>query len=161
MNFRDQVFAHLSRYKADVLGISEPGIFRHRGRELPKAHILPLAHREKNILERYRARFFASDHARINFHRYFHHLNSSQALCINFFYPLIAENALRLFLEYLGVDPHADMRPLFEKESDIERAATRTSFDFYIENGAASRIQRLRPCVAATISPEASCCASS
>lgn len=140
MKFRDHVLEHLSRHKLDILGIDEDGIFRHMGKDLPKAHILPLEHREKNILDSYRGQFFSSDHSGIDFHHGFHHLNSSQALCINFFYPLIVENALGLFLEYLGVAAGSEIRSLFEKESDIEQAATRTSFDFYLENGVASRI---------------------
>jgi len=133
MNFRDLACEHLSQYKVEVLRVKENGIFHYRGRDIPKTHILPIAHRDKNILERYRNQFFASDHAQIKFHRFFHHLNASQALCINFFYPLIAENMLGLFLKFLGIDPTSGLKSLFEKESDIEQAARRTSFDFYTQ----------------------------
>ncbi len=132
MKFRNLACAHLSRYKVDSLGIREDGIFRYRKRNIPKSHILPIALRDRNILEQYRHEFFTSSHSKISFHRYFHHLNSSQALCINFFYPLIAENKLELFLKFLGVDPVSDFEALFEKESDIEKAKRRTSFDFFM-----------------------------
>jgi hypothetical protein len=140
MNFRDLACGHLSRYKVEALGVNENGIFRYRGRSIPKSHILPLDHRDANILERYRAQFFASDYARIKFHEYFHHLNSSQALCINFFYPLIAENRMDLFLSFLGVNSATGFKALFEKESDIEQAKRRTSFDFYAQLADAGNI---------------------
>ena len=133
MNFRDLACAHLSRYKVEALGVSEDGIFHHRGRAIPKTHILPMGHRDENILKNYRHQFFASDYAKISFHQYFHHLNSSQALCINFFYPLIAENKIDLFLKFLGIDSPAGIDALFEKESDLEQAKRRTSFDFYAQ----------------------------
>ena len=140
MSFRDLACAHLSRYKVDILGVSDHGIFNYRGRDIPKSHILPIDHRDKNILERYRHQFFASDYANINFHQYFHHLNSSQALCINFFYPLIAENKIDLFLKFLGIDSAAGINALFEKESDLEQAKRRTSFDFYAQLASTSNI---------------------
>ena len=133
MNFRDLACEHLSRYKVDVLGVAEDGIFRHRGRDLPKSHILPLGVAERNILQAYRQQFYDSDYSKIKFHQYFHHLNSSQALCINFFYPLIAEKKLEMFLEFLGVDATGISIFEFEKESDLERARRRTSFDFYVK----------------------------
>lgn len=133
MNFRNLACRHLSQYKVDVLGVSENGIFHYRGRDIPKTHILPINDRDQNILKKYRDHFFSSDYAQIKFHQFFHHLNSSQALCINLFYPLIAENALDLFLKYLGVASNSEIRSLFEKESEIEKAVRSTSFDFYIQ----------------------------
>lgn len=134
MNFRDLACKHLSQYKVDVLGVQEDGIFPYRGQNVPKSHILPITHKQENILEKYRAPFWRSDYARtIKLHQFFHHLNSSQALCINLFYPLIAENALDLFLRFLGIEPGIGLRALFEKESDKEVAVRRTSFDFYIQ----------------------------
>lgn len=144
MNFRNLACEHLSQYKVDVLGVREDGLFHYRGRGIPKTHILPIGHRNKNVLERYRDQFFSSDYTQIKLHRYFHHLNSSQALCINLFYPLIAENALGLFLQFLGIapgtGPQVDLHALFEKESNIEVASRRTSFDFYVQRAAASNI---------------------
>jgi hypothetical protein len=124
----------------DVLGVQEDGLFHYRGRDIPKSHILPIAHRDTNVLERYRAQFWSSNYAKVKLHRFFHHLNSSQALCINLFYPLIAGNALGFFLQFLGIAPEVDLRALFEKKSDIEVAARRTSFDFCVQLAAASNI---------------------
>jgi hypothetical protein len=133
MDFRKWAYEHLSQYKVDTLGIEGDGIFHYRGREVPKAHILPIAERDKNILEQYSERYFASEHADIKLHQYFHHLNSSQALCINLFYPLIAENSLDHFMSYLDLPEGLSLSPVFEKESDVEDAARRTSFDFYVK----------------------------
>jgi len=140
MNFRALACENLSRYKAEVLGVMEDGLFHFRGQDIPKSHILPIAHLHDNILERYRSRFWSSEYSSIKLHRYFHHLNSSQALCINLLYPLIAENALGLFLQYLGIEHEAILRACFEKESEIEVATRRTSFDFWLQMAKAGSI---------------------
>lgn len=116
----------------NVLNIHEDGVFPYQGQNISKSHILPIDFRKKNILKQYRQQFWSSKHANIKFHRYFHHLNSSQALCINLFYPLIIENSIDLFLQYLRISSDANYA-LFEKESAIEKSGRRTSFDFYIE----------------------------
>lgn len=140
MDFRKLAYEHLSQYKVDTLGIEDDGIFHYRGREVSKAHILPIAVRNKNILEQYRKHYFASEHADIKFHQYFHHLNSSQALCINLFYPLIAESSLDHLMAYLVLPEGYDLSPVFEKESDVEVAARRTSFDFYVKQASVGNI---------------------
>jgi hypothetical protein len=139
-SFRDLAFNHLAQYKADVLGVREDGLPRYRSQDTPKSLILPIAHREANILERYRAQFWSSNYAKIRLHRSFHHLNSSQALCINLFYPLIAEHALGFFLQFLGIAPDVELEAFFEIESDIELAARRTAFDFSIQLAAKGNI---------------------
>lgn len=131
MNFRDTVCNHLANYKVDRLGVKDNGEFHYRGVILEKAHILPRKHLKLNIIEEYRDRFFDSEYACINLHKYFHHLNSSQALCINLFYPLIAENKLELATSFLGITPATNLEACFEKESDVESADRRTSFDFH------------------------------
>jgi len=140
MNFRDLMCEHLAQYKVEVLQVQEDGIFHYRGRDIRKSHILPLDLRDMNILERYRAQFWSSDSAKIKLHQFFHHLNSSQALCINLFYPLIAENDLGFFLKFLGMASEVASRAIFEKESEIEVAARRTSFDFCVQLAAAQKI---------------------
>jgi hypothetical protein len=140
MNFHNLACRHLARYKMDVLGVKEHGLFQYLGRDIPKSHILPIAHRKLNLLEAYRARYFCSEYANVKLHQFFHHLNSSQALCINLFYPLIAENALAFFFEFLHIPLGTNLRARFEKESEIEEATRRTSFDFYIQYSTASEI---------------------
>ena len=140
MNFRGVACEHLAQYKKSVLTIHKDGIFHYRGKAIPKPHILPVAHREANILEMYRSQFWASTHANVKLHQFFHHLNSSQALCINLFYPLIVESKLDLFLQFLGITHEGDVQALFEKESDIEVATRRTSFDFYVRSSMAREV---------------------
>jgi len=140
MSFRDLACEHLARYKVDVLGIKEDGLFHYRGLDIPKSHILPLARRDENIVKQFRASCWRSEYSKVKLHRYFHHLNSSQALCINLFYPLIVENALGLFPQFLGIPLNPVLLPQFEKESLLEVAARRTSFDFCLTLGAKSNI---------------------
>jgi len=133
MNFREIACAHLSRYKESSLAGTGDGYFHYRGRDVPKAHILPISQQELNILEPYRESFWKSQYSCITLHRYFHHLNSSQALCINLYYPLIAEGVLPRLLQFLGLPATGDLSPAFEKESELEVAKRLTSFDFHIQ----------------------------
>ncbi|GAI49533.1 unnamed protein product, partial [marine sediment metagenome] len=74
--------------------------------------------------------------SKISFHKYFHHLNSSQALCINLFFPLIVEEKLDVILELLEIPKNTITNACFEKESDIEIVAgtdRKTNFDFYLQ----------------------------
>lgn len=134
MEFRDLACAHLSNYRKNVLGLQDEGIFHYRGRQIPIGHILPCDDQELNILAPYRDTFLKSPHrSSIKLHKYFHHLNSSQALCINLFFPLIASQRNDLLLHVLGAP--ADMKPIprFEAESILEKnAKRRTSFDFHL-----------------------------
>ena len=81
---------HLSEYKLSRLGISEEGIWRRNGKRYP--HILPESHRVENLLETYRADLdaYIERTSTLERHRDFHHLNSSQAMCLNLFYPFFA-----------------------------------------------------------------------
>ena len=89
MRYQDTVRTHLVAYKQRVLGITEPGIFRYRGRDVLHDHILPLSEQDANVLPAART-LWPRLQARcpgMTRHRYFHHLNSSQALAINLFAP--------------------------------------------------------------------------
>ena len=74
--------------------------------------------------------------SKIKLHTDAHHLNSSQIMCMNFFFPLMQEKKLSYVLNLL--DEHGDwLEPTgqFEKISEIDggqRGAT--NFDFYIES---------------------------
>ncbi|MCX5822143.1 MAG: hypothetical protein NTY86_01185 [Deltaproteobacteria bacterium] len=145
MNFRDWACKHLSQYKVDVLGVQEDGLFPYGDRKIPLSHILPrepIDHRKENILEKYRAQFwYYYDPRIIKLHQFFHHLNSSQALCINLFYPLIYEKKLDFFLRFLSISPGVDLHAFFEKKSVIEKGAKNlTSFDFCVQLAAARNI---------------------
>jgi len=122
---------HLAEYKEGHLDVAEPGIFSYRKRDISYRHILPRRLHKLNIIETYRDRFwqYFSEHSEVNLHRYFHHLNSSQAMCFNLFYPFCADNQEPLLLDVLGwpdeeIEDHA-----FEKVLNVEE---RTNFDFHL-----------------------------
>lgn len=133
MKFKDKIYTNLSHYKEQTLNISEMGMYCNNF----YSHILPVDDIKLNILSPYRQSFFESEFSNIKLHKYFHHLNSSQAMCINFFYPLIMEKKLHLILEYIGFN-HENINyksVQFEKESKLDGANKRrpTNFDFYFE----------------------------
>jgi hypothetical protein len=84
--------AHLANYAAGRLGVREAGVYRGRAYR----HILPYRLRFLNLLESYRAELqeYLSEHRTVQLHRYFHHLNSSQALTFNLFFPFLADTEL-------------------------------------------------------------------
>ena len=134
MSFVENAKRALVTYKIDHLGIKEAGYYKHRGRFIPKKHILPLDCKKQNIIQQYRKAFYDSPKSDIHFHQYFHHLNSSQALCINLFFPLIAETKLNLILDLLKIQEQPVTESCFEKESDMEMGSgRRTNFDFYMK----------------------------
>lgn len=141
MSYADSVKEYLCEYKNNILKIDEPGIYKHQGIFYEYHHILPAKLGGfLNILESYRLTFFGSGFDYKKLHRYFHHLNSSQALCINLFYPLLKEGKLSLILDQLGF-PEQDVieeKSCFEKESDLEKDKDgknrrKTNFDFFMK----------------------------
>ena len=86
--YHERLKAHLAEFKRRRLGIREPGEFRYRGRVVLYEHILPKAAASANLFEEAEpaANAFFSAHPRKR-HRYFHHLNSSQAFAFNLFFP--------------------------------------------------------------------------
>lgn len=133
MSFKEKIYKSLSDYREHELKISEMGKWRGNS----YGHILPKDKEKENILAKYRQSFFSSKSKAIKLHQCFHHLNSSQAMCINFFYPLIQEENLHLITGYMGFnDEMIDYNSVeFEKESKIDGVDKRrpTSFDFYFE----------------------------
>jgi hypothetical protein len=87
--YQAHLLQHLEKYKQSELEIDEPGLFRYRGRDLPKAHILPVAKAWHNLPEPARslARAYLGAHPDVKLHKYFHHLNSSQAFAFSLFFP--------------------------------------------------------------------------
>jgi hypothetical protein len=88
---------HLSQYKVSRIQVTENGIWRRNKK--PYSHILPFKHQELNLLETFRQPFwdyFAK--AGIKLQRDFHHLNSSQAICFNLFFPFMSDENAHLQL---------------------------------------------------------------
>ncbi len=83
-NFQYDRKVKLSTFKTANL-TAEQGLWR----DLHYDHILPVDQREKNIIFAFREDFWTYyKGTSIKLHQYFHHLNSSQALCFNLFFPL-------------------------------------------------------------------------
>ncbi len=89
MPYQDRLLLHLKDYKLNVLGIQQPGVFKYRGRDVLRDHILPIAQADMNLLPHTRglAPAYFAGNPQILRHKYFHHLNSSQAFAFNLFLP--------------------------------------------------------------------------
>jgi len=145
VSFQDTVREYLGDYKVNVLKVAEDGIYKHcSGKEKTYKHILPAYKSEYNIIECYRKEFWNSNYGeqmKKNKHQLFNHLNSSQAMCINFFYPLIEEKALDIILNILGIPgivQYGIDSVCFEKKSEPEMNSSSklyrvTNFDFYMK----------------------------
>lgn len=91
VTYQRRLEQHLSRYRRDRLGVARCGTFRHEGVERSYGHILPRELRWLNIPEPFRAE--VRDYVlekQIHMHRYFHHLNSSQAFALSLFFPYVS-----------------------------------------------------------------------
>ncbi|RNF39595.1 hypothetical protein EEX84_08975 [Planococcus salinus] len=94
-------------------------------------YILPKDKRELNFLSAYRhetENYVKAE--KIKLHQFFHHLNSSQAMCLNFFYPLIVEHQLSLVLKVLNLPDEQIEEAAFEH---ILPGGEKTNFDFYMK----------------------------
>ena len=81
--------AHLDEYRRGRLGGVESGNHQTNNKKHPNKHILPTKLQWLNILEPIRAEVMQYQTANgLRLHRYFHHLNSSQAFAFNLFIPL-------------------------------------------------------------------------
>jgi hypothetical protein len=117
---------HLAAYKTNHLGVSEHGIWKRNGK--PYAHILPEQLYKLNIIETYRHEFwrYFAEQAVIKRHNDFHHLNSSQAMCFNLFYPFLVRTDL--LADMLGFPGETPVEYGFERILDPREG---TNFDFY------------------------------
>jgi restriction endonuclease-like protein len=89
MSYQDDLIAHLIEYKRNRLGAPPAGTYRYRGRDVRREHILPIEARRLNFLEESREEIvsFLRSNPQVKLHKYFHHLNSSQAFALNLFVP--------------------------------------------------------------------------
>lgn len=89
-NYQAALKRHLADYALRRLGVREAGVYQGR----TYRHVLPHRLGFLNILEGVRAEVqdYLRAHPSIRLHRYFHHLNSSQALTLNLFYPFLANS---------------------------------------------------------------------
>lgn len=135
MKFPDKIKENLSKYKVKNFPAFENGIWKNNKKRY--SHILPENNKFFNLLEPYRSELI--DYIsinKINLHSNFHHLNSSQAMCLNFFFPLFYEHKLELITEYLGFkNETVNYESVCFEKSGLEEAFRRrpTKFDFYFE----------------------------
>lgn len=132
MGFNEEkILNHLSLFKEDTLKIPEEGTFNYKGKNLTYRHILPINKKMGNIIcSDYQDKIIKYIKSkRIKLHRYFHHLNSSQALCFNLFYPICHENQYSILLKLMN---SSDTIENFEFEY-IEDAEENTNFDFFLK----------------------------
>src|SRR6266700_1431594 len=100
-DYKKRIYSHLNDYRLNVLGIAESGTWH--GRQY--GHILPTKDLALNILAPYRQDFWKYAKAKgFALHDCFPHLNSSQAMCFNLFYPFLREGLMKqLLTEVLNV----------------------------------------------------------
>jgi hypothetical protein len=129
-DFATTLTAHLAKYKREVLGVTENGIWVRNGRKYN--HILPQSLYKLNLVEGIRDACLAHDRvSRIQLHRDFHHLNSSQAFALNLFFPLLGsvEPEPQLLLDALGFPSSALVAWEFEAVPDYHEG---TNFDLLL-----------------------------
>lgn len=137
--------AHLAHYKRERLGVNADGVAVRWKRSYP--HILPEPLRRLAILETIRAEFWqygeerelGRPEARIRLHRDFHHLNSSQALAFNLFFPFFrgGDEAAKVLLAALRLPTHAIAAWCFEHVADHNEG---TAFDFFLRSADGPRV---------------------
>ena len=116
---------HLANYKERKLG--ETGCGKWWGNNREYKHILPIDKSFKNIIKSNFHNELINLLDNNSVHLGFHHLNSSQALALNLFGPLVKKNKLNL------IDSNI-MSKAIGKFEYIENQNENTNFDFFINN---------------------------
>jgi hypothetical protein len=142
MNYTDKVKEHLTEYKKVNFPGLPDGLFKKNN--LPYSHILPDANKFENLLPKYRNDLtkYLKDN-KVKPHKDFHHLNSSQAMCLNFFFPLYFEQTLELITDFLELkDEKVNYETVCFEKAGLEAQFGRvpTSFDFYFETTSGKKI---------------------
>lgn len=108
-DYQAALLRHLVQYKDAQLGKLPPGLYRHAGRDIQYDHILPKDHQWLNLLppireavQTYLREREGTDNA-VRLHRYFHHLNSSQAFALNLFFPYFEFGESSALISALGL----------------------------------------------------------
>ncbi len=133
--FQQRAKKWLSAYKREQLGIQEDGAWRN-GKPYP--HILPKKDQRLNILPSFRDEFWKwFPGQRVQLQRDFHHLNSSQALCFNLFFPMMTGDGqgLAAMLSALGIAGLPKAGASFEYEPYPDEG-TCIDFSVLLQSGA-------------------------
>jgi len=126
--FSDELKDRLIVYKKTRLGIQQNGFWRQK----EYSHILPKECMYLNILEPIRKEcieYIRNNKIEKLLHEGFPHLNSSQAMCFNLFFPLIQNKQLGYFLSLIGLNDWNIEDYQFEKVLNTKEG---TNFDFWI-----------------------------
>ncbi|MBQ2809812.1 MAG: hypothetical protein IJF11_02855 [Clostridia bacterium] len=136
MEFKNKVFEHLENYKRDVLGTTRCGCFRG----IEYGHILcdqerlmafSLIPSDAYKVEGSVLFFTKIKHEPIKLHTNWYHLNSSQILCISYFYRLIENSALlRAFCEKYSFG-----EPIGAEFEYITEDGTNVDFAIHLKDG--------------------------
>lgn len=131
--FREKVIRHMERYKEKFLRLQETEVVKGKS----YGHILPEKNYHDNFLPLVREDLITSPYlSGVNWHRFSLHLNSSQILGVNFFYPLIKKEELQGFLKIFSMEEEILYDPehlSFAKISTVENTTSRRScFDFHM-----------------------------
>lgn len=142
MTFSDKIKIRLADYKATTFPGLGDGQWKKNKRYYP--HILPEENKFDNLLPTYKHLLIGYiDKQQIKLHTYFHHLNSSQAMCFNFFFPLYHERMLTLITDFLGLRNETINYDTvcFEKNGLEAKFGRRpTSFDFFFETTSGKKL---------------------
>ncbi len=142
MSFTKEIKEHLSKYKMEKFSTFENGLWKNNKQAY--SHILPEENKFFNFLETYRNDLI--DYISINkikLHSDFHHLNSSQAMCLNFFFPFFKEKQMKLITDFIGFsDETIDYNTVAFEKHGLEAKLRRrpTYFDFYFETTSGKKL---------------------
>jgi len=133
--YRKNILEKLEEYKTNYLNIKEQGTYKGEKYK----HILPKKQEQSNLISPL-DKSYIKINKEIKLHRCFSHLNSSQALTINYFYPfkenimgLDQSDLYNILGEFIGLKSTISSMEL-EKVSDKEKSdTTKTNFDVYME----------------------------
>jgi predicted enzyme related to lactoylglutathione lyase len=136
LSFQERARAWMASYRLQALGVAEAGTWSGNGRQYP--HVLPAARRDLNILPAFREEFWEWFRGQtIRLHGDFHHLNSSQAMCFNLFFPLLRAGAWDTALEALGIGGSPAPGASFEYQPSYDEG---TCFDFMLPLRSGARV---------------------
>lgn len=145
MSYQDIIKKHFEKYKTEQFANVKNGYWKNA----EKGHVFPKDEENFNLLQLYRdtlSNYLISNQRILKKHIYFHHLNSSQVMCLNFFFPFQEEKKLDLILNVIGFKNEEVVYDncCFEKPSEIETNSTKkyrpTYFDYYIETKSGKKI---------------------
>ncbi|MBR5934138.1 MAG: hypothetical protein IK002_09150 [Treponema sp.] len=123
----EKIKKHLSDYKIRELGITESGTWWKNHKKY--SHILPYECKFENVIKSNRKNDLINLIDSESLHLGFHHLNSSQALALNLFGPLVLTNNLKIIENLLLSEKSIG------KFEYIENPKENTNFDFFVGDG--------------------------